>query len=303
MNIVVTGATGFIGKNLINKLLCDSNNLIFAVTRPNSAKRSFLPSDDHLTIVECSFDNLTNLPAILKSDIDAFYHLGWEGIRNPERENTQLQYMNYKYAIDAIHVAKQLGANVFIGAGSQAEYGLCAGQISEEYPAHPISEYGKWKLRVCNKGEIIANENNMRFIWTRIFSTYGVGDNNGTMINTVLSKMMKDEPIALTKCIQKWNFTYISDIIRAFELLQNAPTGVYNVANSDTRKLNEFIYEMLDITHSRSELQFGTIPYGLDGIGGFEPISDKLRKTVRWEPEISFKEGIELLVSEFAKKS
>lgn len=303
MNIVVTGATGFIGRNLINKLLCDSNNHIFAVTRPNSEKRILLSSDDHLTIVECSFDNLSNLPTLLNSDIDAFYHLGWGGIRNSERENTQLQYMNYKYAIESIHIAKKLGAKVFIGAESQAEYGLCAGQISEEYPAHPISEYGKWKLKVCNEGEIIANENNLRFIWTRIFSTYGVGDYNGTMINTVLSMMMKNEPIPLTKCIQKWNFTYISDIINALILLQNAPSGVYNIANSDTRKLNEFIYEMLDITHSKSELQFGAIPYGLDGIGGFEPISYKLRKTVKWESEISFKEGIELLISEFTKKS
>ena len=48
---------------------------------------------------------------------------------------------------------KQLGANVFIGAGSQAENGLCAGQISEEYPGIQYSEYGKWKLRVCNEGE------------------------------------------------------------------------------------------------------------------------------------------------------
>jgi len=45
----------------------------------------------------------------------------------------------------------------------------------------------------------------------------------------------------------------------------------------------------LDIIHSKSELQFGVIPYGLNGINRFEPISHKLNKKAIWKPEISFK--------------
>jgi len=301
MNVLVTGATGFIGINLIVKLLSDKDNHIVAVIRPDSSKRSLLPSNERLSVVECSLDNIDELPNMLNRHIDVFYHLAWDGIRNTERENKQLQQSDYRNSINAIHIAKVLGANVFIGTGSQAEYGICKGKISEAYSAHPISEYGKAKLKVCEEGQTIAAGYGMRFVWTRIFSIYGTGDDERTLISTVLSKMIKNEPIPLTECIQKWDFTHISDVVKALILLQNAPTGVYNIASGETRDLREFIYEMIDITHSKSELQFGAISYGSDGIGGFEPISLKLQITVGWHPDISFTKGIQKLVSEVIK--
>lgn len=296
-NIVVTGATGFIGINLIRYLLNDKENHVFAIIRPSSSKSSLLPVTSNLSIVECSLDKISSLSNLLKEKIDIFYHLAWEGVRNFEREDRLLQQSNYENSIRAINVASELGTKVFIGTGSQAEYGVCTGKISESYPTNPVSEYGKAKLQVSQNGETLADKLGMKFIWVRLFSIYGTGDYEETLIISVLNKMINNESVLLTKCIQKWDYVYISDLVRALVLLTTAPSGVYNISSGTSRELKEYIYDMIQVTRTRSEMQFGAIPYGSEGIGGFDPVSEKLQKTTGWYPEVSFNQGICEIVS------
>ena len=161
--------------------------------------------------------------------IDVFYHLAWEGVRVPYRDDAILQNKNYKCAIKAMKAAKKLGCDTFIGAGSQAEYGICIGKIDENYHAKPSTEYGKSKLKAYETLKVIAKENNMKFIWTRIFSVYGVYDYEGTLVMSSLNKMKKNESIQLTQCTQNWDFIYVEDVARIMYLLANTSCDGWSI--------------------------------------------------------------------------
>lgn len=293
-NVIVTGATSFIGVHLIKEYL-KNNCKVIAVVRPNSKNLSRLPKSEFLKVVELPMEKIEDiLKNVANERIDVFYHLAWEGARVPHRDDAVLQNNNFDCAVKAMNVAKKLECRVFVGSGSQAEYGKCIGKIDENHETNPITEYGKAKLKAYETLKLMAEENNIKFIWTRIFSVYGILDYKGTLIMLTLDKMRRNECIQLTECIQSWDYIYVEDVARVLYLFanKNCENGVYNVASGESRKLREFVLEMKAISNSKSELQFGAIPYNSEGIRNLEPVIDKLKQNLRYSYKVSFEGGI-----------
>ena len=300
--IVVSGATSFIGIHLLTVLLSDENNHVFAVVRPNSANRNKLKNHKNLTILEVSLQEIETLPSCISGAVDVFYHLAWEGTRASARDDQLLQEINYQFSMRAVKVAFELGCNTFVGVGSQAEYGKCLGRITEDYQAVPITEYGKAKLRTCEDGRKLAASLGVNFVWARVFSVYGIGDFEGTLIMSGLSRMLENEEIPLTECTQSWDFLHVIDAARALSLLSSTPAGIYNIASGVSRPLKDFVYEMLKLTVSKSVLKFGVIPYNAEGVVSFEPVVDKLNSMAGWAPKISFSQGVSGIIEITRKK-
>jgi len=301
-NIVVTGATSFIGLELLKVLLSSERNHVFAVVRPNSPNKRKIKPHANLTVLEIPLEDLDKLPAQVSESIDAFYHLAWEGTRGSARDNQLLQENNYQFSMQAIKVAYEVGCKCFVGIGSQAEYGTCIGKIKEDYKAVPLTEYGKAKLRTCEDGKKFADSHGVKFIWVRIFSVYGKGDFEGTLVISAIRKMLKSEKIALTACTQRWDYLHVSDAANALWLLSSAPSGIYNIASGTNRPLKYFIHEMFKLTNSHSELEFGAISGNTEGNVGFEPVVDKLITMTGWVPKISFSEGITEIIEEMKRE-
>lgn len=297
-NILVTGATSFIGVHLIKEYL-NKNCKVVAVVRPNSTKLRRLPKSDLLKIIETDMEKIEDIVGILENKkIDIFYHLAWEGTRMPYRNDPVLQNHNYKYAIKAMNTAIRLGCSIFIGSGSQEEYGKCVDDIDENYETNPITEYGKAKLKTYEVLKKIAKNNKIKFIWTRIFSVYGIYDYEGTLVMSALDKMKKNENVPLTLCLQNWDYIYVEDVARVMYLLANTSCadGIYNIASGESKQLKEFVIDMKDICKSKSELQFGAIPYNNEGVVSFKPIVDKLKQNIGWSCNVNFKEGIKRIL-------
>lgn len=297
-NVIVTGATSFIGVHLIKEYL-KNNCKVIAVVRPNSKNLSRLPKSEFLKVVELPMEKIQDiLKNVENEQVDVFYHLAWEGARVPHRDDAVLQHNNYNCAVKAMNVAKELGCRVFIGSGSQAEYGKCVGKIDENYETKPTTEYGKAKLKAYKTLKLMAEENNMKFIWTRIFSVYGIYDYSGTLVMSALDKMKKNENMPLTECIQNWDFIHVEDAAKIMYLLGNTSCmeGVYNIASGESKQLKEFVIDMKRICNSKSELQFGVVPYNNEGVVSFEPVIEKLKQNLGYTCEISFEEGIKKIL-------
>lgn len=298
MNIVITGATGFLGNAVVSKLLENGNHQIWIVVRPNSAHRGKLPLTDRMQMIELDLQNIDKLPDYIHEDVDLFYHFAWDGIRAPYRDDAGLQGKNYELSVKTMEACRRLGCRKFIGCGSQAEYGNMHGVITEDYPCNPNTEYGKAKCRTYQTLHEYANQNGIDFIWGRVFSIYGPGDNENTLIMSCLDRMYQNRYIPLTECIQKWDYLYIEDAADVF--LQfgdgNCHGGVYNIASGKHRELKQYIETMKRMTNSESILGYGAIPYPKSGMVSFIPSISKLQRELLWSPKVSFEEGIKKMI-------
>jgi len=294
--IVITGATSFIGVHLIKEWLKEDCE-IYAVVRPNSRNSYRLPDDYRIHIVEREMDEYDHLNDDI-SKADYFYHLAWEGARAPYRDDKVIQEKNYICTIKAFDSAVKIGCSFFLGSGSQAEYGLTNGLVDEDYPCNPNTEYGKEKLHAYQTLSVKAKNNNIRFIWTRVFSIYGKYDYSKTLVMSAIEKMRKNEPVEMTPCTQLWDYLNVEDVAKAMKLftLYDCENGIYNVASGDYKPLKEFVKVIKEVMNSQSELLFGTVSYGSNGSVNLTPDVKKIKETLGWKPEVEFKEGIKKII-------
>lgn len=294
-NIVVTGATGFIGRHLIHELLHEENNHVIAVVRENSKNRSKLEDSPNLDVIECSMEHISNLPKLVQNSIDIFYHLAWGGIRKEDRDNVQIQQNNYLNSIQTLLAAREMGVKRFIGVGSQAEYGACNGKITEESSTNPINEYGKAKLQFFHDGLNISQYLGINFVWGRVFSAYGPGDYENTLISVIIRNIKSQQEIKLGPSKHKWDFIHVSDVARALVSIQNAPSGAYNISGGDIRELRDYVSEIATITNAKKYIKFRNSVDNNDNKFGFEPDITKIKETCDWSPVVNFSDGIKRL--------
>lgn len=289
--IVVTGATSFIGINLINRLKKDHQ--IIAVVRRDSSKISLLPKQ--IEVIYSDMAEYGCLAEKIQGNVDIFVHLAWEGTRGESRNDEGLQRKNYICSLEALKSAFCMHVSLFLSAGSQAEYGpwLSAEKLDESCSTLPNTEYGKYKLLFCNEASRLCNGNFVRFIEPRFFSLYGPKDSDSTMIISILRKMLNNEDCELTECIQTWNFLYIDDAIDGLILLmQDAEAkGIYNFGNEESYPLRKYIEDMYIISKSKSKLKFGVVPYPQTGMVNINPDVERL-KNLGWQTKTSFSDGI-----------
>lgn len=180
--------------------------------------------------------------------IDAWVHFAWDGVGSAGRSDTNIQIENIQNAKKAYLYAKLLGARKFLFAGSQAEYG-----IGNHRVPMPVSPYGKAKLafgRWATEQSLLAeiyDDTPMQFIHMRIYSVYGSGDHETSLVNTVLRAALRHEAITLGPCEQRWNYLEVHDLARAIRILlrsEDTRTGIYDIAGSDSRLLKKYVIAM-----------------------------------------------------------
>ncbi len=292
-SIVVTGATSMIGTALIEECLRE-NVKVYAVVRGSSAKLSRLPEHEKLHLVDCDLDHLEELPKELEEKCDTFYHIAWGNTGENRNRSTLLQSKNIQYTLEAVRAAHKMGCTRFIGAGSQAEYGLLdLEKISPSSPVNPITPYGASKLAAGQLARMLCRELGMECIWPRIFSVYGIYEKETTMIASSLRKMLKGEPTEFTPAEQRWDYLYSKDAGRAYYLIgeKGKDGAVYCVGSGQARPLRSYIEEMAEITKA-SQPGIGARPYPPNAVMNLCADIENLTEDTGFCPRYTFKEGI-----------
>ena len=262
MIFVITGATSFLGLELVGYLLSAGQSVI-AVCRPDSKGLASIPEGAKIVLSEMhNYGNLHNL--IVEADI--FINLAWGGTGHDGRNVVDVQNDNITYTTAAIFAADKIGCKLFVEAGSQAEFGSTIEPQSEDSVCNPFSEYGKAKLKVKEELFKISEQIGIKYIHLRIFSIFGENDHPWTLVMSAIDKMLKNEQVDLSPCTQNWNFVYVKDAVKIitklcdYAIRTNGFTHeVYNIASRDSRILKDFVEEMKAITKSKSVLNYGAI--------------------------------------------
>lgn len=298
MNVIVTGATSFIGRAAVEELLRRGCQ-VTAVVRPDSPGLKSLLRKPGVEVAALNLSEIRLLPKKFQGEEPSgWLHLGWEGAGSANRSNPALQRKNIDYALDALETAADMGCSRFLFSGSQAEYGICSGRMREDMECRPVSEYGKNKVEVFRRASLRAKEKNLDYLHARIFSVYGPGDHPWSLVETCLDHFLAGEQIQLGPCTQMWNYLYVEDAAGALAqlLLGKASGGVYNVAGEDTRPLRSFIEEIYGLCGRKGSYVYGNRPPNAEGVVSLEPDLTKLKAATGWKAKVEFAEGIRRMI-------
>jgi UDP-glucose 4-epimerase len=292
MRIFITGASGFLGSHLAAELL-DRDHAVGVLVRPKTVPWRLAEFRDRLTVVEGSLDDLATLRERVRSFApDAVVHMAWRGVGNTERNSTA-QARNVPDAVDMADLAASVGAGIFVGAGSQAEYGPYDRVIREEDVARPTTLYGIAKLAAGLMAGQVCAERHMRFAWLRIFSTYGAKDADHWLIPSMIRTLRSGAHMALTACEQQWGFLHVYDAAAAFRLvLENeAAQGIYNLGSPEALTLRETVTRLRDLIDPGAQLGFGEVPYRPDQVMVLSADISRL-SALGWRPHVTLDRGL-----------
>lgn len=291
---VVTGPTGAIGIALCEKLLRE-NVTVYAVCRPGSSRIKDLPKAAALHVVECDAKELATLPQKMEGvSVDAFFHFAWAHTIGQGRNDMPAQIENIQSTIDAVRAAKALGCQVFLGAGSQAEYGRVEGLLKSDTPAFPENGYGMAKLCAGQMSRVEAKALDIDHVWVRILSVYGPHDGPMTMISGTIRKLLAGERPALTAGIQRWDYLYAGDAADAFYLAacHGRNGAVYPLGSGQALPLKDYIIQMRDAIDPALPLGLGEVPYGPLQVMHLQADISALQADTGFAPKTPFAEGI-----------
>lgn len=301
---VLTGGTGMIASALAN-ILAQAGVKVYCVIRPGSERLQNIPKHDRVHIVECDLSNLSALPELIGEQCSAFFHFGWSGTYGEARNDVFLQNLNIKYTLDAVKAAKLMGCGVFVGAGSQAEYGRVAQNLKSDTPTNPENGYGIAKYAAGKLSRIYCRKLGIRHVWARILSVYGPGDNSFTLIMSCIRAFLTGEHMAFTPGEQLWDYLYADDAARAFRLIaeKGRDGAVYSLGSGQARPLREFILAARNAANPHAFPGIGELPYPSGQVMRLCADISELKEDTGFSPSVSFDEGIRNTVEWVRKNS
>lgn len=156
-----------------------------------------------------------------------------------------------------------MGCTVFIGAGSQAEYGIQSVPLTTNLPVNPESGYGIAKYTAGKLSSLLCKQLGIRFNWMRILSVYEKNDGENTVISYCIRELKNGRSPELTKCEQIWDYLNCDDADRAFlAVSEKCVDGkFYPLGSSNGQKLSEYIIMLRDLLNLELQIDFGKKEY------------------------------------------
>ena len=241
MKILLSGGSGFIGRNLLKYIDHNKNYNILAVGRNLEKIR-----DNKVEQFKLDLNKIEdNFEKIKKYNPDIFLHLAWEGIPNYSEELSKKNYLNTIKIIKMI--VRETSCKKILSTGSCWEYndGNAIGECKEDQLIDLKKPFSIYKNKIFNEVYKICEEKKILFNWLRLFYVYGPGQEKSSIIPLLIDVMKNNKKININFPSNKNDFIFIDDVVSIINkfIIKNYSSGIYNVGTGQGTS----IYTLLKI--------------------------------------------------------
>lgn len=251
--LVVSGATGYIGLNIVEKLLNQYEIYAFVRKTSNIKKlETFLPAEKMILSDETDmYDRIADIKP------DYFVHLAGKFVGQHNRDAlNDLIESNIAAAarmLDAVYCA---GCRNIINTGSYWQ-----NYLGEEN--NPVDFYAATKSAFADIIRYYTKAKGCKCITLKLFDTYGPDDTRGKLLN-LIKRLEDGQSIDVSSCTQKMFYCYIDDVVdaysRALEYLVEKPSGYfgeYAVRGDEPIELKQVIELFKEISGKNVIINYG----------------------------------------------
>jgi nucleoside-diphosphate-sugar epimerase len=257
MKIAVTGASGFVGKHLIREMLKFGYDVV-AVTRQKNTVSEFLGLVD---IVELDLNDIDTDIYSLLGKPDALIHLAWGGLPNYSSESHLNELsMHFKF----LDMMIKNGLTLLMVTGTCFEYGLQSGCLNEDDMARPTNPYGSAKNELRKKIEDLKLKYSFKFIWPRLFYTYGNGQAKTSIYTQLQQSVIEGKTLFnMSGGNQLRDYLAIEEVVKKLlNLLRlKKDVGIVNVCSGSPKILKNIVEDWKYANNWHIKLNLGYYPY------------------------------------------
>lgn len=301
--VLVSGATGFVGANLVHRLVKE-NFEVHIIIRKDSNKwriRDLKDLEEH-RIDLLDFEILKKTIKKIKPEI--IFHLAAASIFGGiESDEDQLIKANLFGAINLIRAARSVNYQCFINTGSGAEYGPGNEIRKETDLCQPVSIYGIAKLAATLYAGLEAKRYNKPILTFRLFSPYGPYDNQKRLISNNIIKALQNQNLELANPDAVRDYIYIDDVIdlylKTIDRANDLKGEVFNVGSGSQSTSREVIDKIIKITDSRNGVLWNKISSSPWDAKVWQADISKTKSAFDWQPKHNINEGLKKTIAWF----
>ncbi len=255
---IVTGATGFIGKALVKRLL-EEGIFVYGVDIEMSRFDELKDCKNFLPVI-AEFEDYKDLKERIGDRcVDVFYHLAWEGGFTTAMKDYKLQMKNAAYAGDALVAAKNIGCRKFVYAGTYNEFEIRTFLETESFEPRYTCIYATGKTAADLICRTLAFNLGIEYNIAFIPMPYGEYNYSMQLMNVVIDSLNRGIAPKLIVGENPYDIVYISDIVDGLMAIgENGRDGRgYYIGHRKLRKFKDWIQDIRDVIAPKVELRFG----------------------------------------------
>jgi nucleoside-diphosphate-sugar epimerase len=260
VRVMVTGATGFVGRHVVDALLAKGHS-VTAVAR-DRAKAQSLPGFERVDFIACDLHD-DYRPVLLNDPPDALMHLAWPGL--PNYSGFFHIGRNLPSDLAFLEAAVDAGVAQIMVAGTCLEYGMQYGPLTEQAETAPTTAYGFAKDALRKSLQLLQMEKPFTLQWMRLFYMHGEGQNPNSLL-AQLDRAIDEGATFFNMSVgdQLRDYLSIQKVAANFALALENPSscnGVINCCSGKPISVLDLVSQRCQARSSDIELRRGYYPY------------------------------------------
>ena len=288
--VLVTGATGFIGRNSLAPLLARGYE-VHAVT---SHALALDARSNHTHWHQADLLNSQQVTALLTQiQPTSLLHLAWYAVPGQYWSSSE----NLRWVQASLHLVDEfvrMGGRRIVTAGTCAEYDWRYGYCTEELtPLKPTSLYGVCKHSLQMIISMLAQRTQIGAAWGRVFWLYGPYEHPQRLVSSLMRSLVRGEPALCTHGTQIRDFAYVEDVAGALvALLDSEVEGPVNIGSGKPITVRELAFSIGEIVGRPELIQLGARQSAADEPPMVVANVQRLTNEVGWTCHYNLKDGL-----------
>ncbi|MBI2613586.1 MAG: NAD-dependent epimerase/dehydratase family protein [Candidatus Levybacteria bacterium] len=304
--VLITGGAGFIGANLVNKLLdLGYKNINLLIRNSTDLKRlkNVLPK---IRLHEVDLLDKDELKTIVeKINPSIIIHLATYSAYRDHTAALEMIEVNIKGTMNLLISSKDINYKIFINTGSSSEYGIKENPMKEDDILEPISFYAATKASATLLCQVFSKEHQKPIVTLRPFSVFGPHEEEKRFIPIIIKAAIQRHPIKLTSGTQRRDFVYIKDVvdiyIKTISKGKELSGQILNMGTGLEFTNDEVVEKLFKVTGKKVKIEKGVFPKRLWDTSHWVADISKTKKYLDWEPKYSLEEGLKETYQWFKK--
>jgi nucleoside-diphosphate-sugar epimerase len=292
---LVTGGTGFVGANLVRRLLCDGHE-VHLMVRSNHQSWRIDDCYQDVSLHEVPLDDADAVLRMMKSiRPDWIFHLAAHGAYSWQTDMNAIIRTNVNGLVNLIQAAAKSDVGVLVNTGSSSEYGFKSFPPTEDTWVEPNSIYAVAKVAATHFCRLLAMQYKMHIPTLRLYSVYGPYEEPKRLIPAVILNGLRGQYPPLVSPDIARDYVYVDDVMDACLLAANKIGSefgpIYNVGSGIQTSLKDVIHVAKEQLAIQTEPQWGSMPDRLWDSNVWVSNPEKIKAELGWGARHSFAEG------------
>ena len=311
--VLVTGATGFIGRRLVHRLAEVGAQVHAAALSPDKAKPAV--GHSHSAVRRLVFD-LRDAKAVQVAVTEAapqiIFHLAAVGVTDPSVDPALALAVNVGGAVHLLESLREREVERVVLAGTCYEYGAAfeheAQKASESNNRtvcfDPFNAYAASKVAAWAFGRMYWRAHGSPVVTMRPFQVYGPGQPSHTLTPAAIHAALTGDDFPMTLGEQKRDFIYVEDVVDGILAAAAAP-GIegqsLDLGTGRVHTVRQVVERIWALTGARGQMRPGALPYRSGAVMHLVADAERTARLTGWRAQVGLEEGLKRVIEDISK--